>query len=150
MPRKGPKGGLPEPWWRERLGAWYVTIGGKQRRLGKDRAEAFALWHRLMAEAAEAKGSVESKAPSPSGRSDRSPLVGAAIAEFLASCRDPGSGLAPRTADWYKQRLAGLEACVGASFPLPSLRGYHIERWLRNRTGLGPSSRRGSQLCQHG
>lgn len=38
-----------EPWWREAKQAWYVTLGGKQVRLAKDKAEAFKRWHTLLA-----------------------------------------------------------------------------------------------------
>lgn len=43
MPRR------PAPWYRSEKRAWYVKIGGRQVRLGADKAGAFAAFHRLMA-----------------------------------------------------------------------------------------------------
>lgn len=49
------------PWWWAARRGYYVIINGKRRRLGADRAAAFAEWHRI---AAEAAGSPPA-APSP-------------------------------------------------------------------------------------
>ncbi len=38
----------PKPWFRKQNQTWYIQIDGKQHRLGKDRAEAFAKFHQLM------------------------------------------------------------------------------------------------------
>jgi integrase len=50
-------GKVPQPWFRESKQAWYVCIDGRQRRLSKDRDEAFRRYHLLMAG--------ESPTPSP-------------------------------------------------------------------------------------
>jgi hypothetical protein len=42
-------GKVPQPWYRESKKAWFVCIGGKQHRLGKDQKEAFRNFHLLMA-----------------------------------------------------------------------------------------------------
>ncbi len=42
-------GKIPQPWFRESKGAWFVCVGGKQHRLGKDRDEAVRRFHLLMA-----------------------------------------------------------------------------------------------------
>ena len=62
----------PEPFFRADRGLWYVQFAGKQHNLGRDKAEAGRRWHALMAR----------PEPVPKGR-DGSPLVGAAIDEFL-------------------------------------------------------------------
>jgi integrase len=52
-------GKVPQPWYRESKGAWYVCVGGKQHCLGKDRAKAFSRFHRLMARQGEGGASVD-------------------------------------------------------------------------------------------
>ncbi len=39
---------MPEPFFKKSHDCWYVEIGGKQRRLGKDRETAFQEYHKLM------------------------------------------------------------------------------------------------------
>ena len=39
----------PEPFWRKQSNCYYVQIGPKQIRLAKDKAEAYRLYHELMA-----------------------------------------------------------------------------------------------------
>jgi integrase len=43
-------GRMPQPWFWEEKQAWYVYLAGKRVHLGKNKAEAFRLFHRRMAE----------------------------------------------------------------------------------------------------
>src|SRR4051812_6170820 len=40
---------IPLPFWREQTNCFYVQIGKKQHRLAPDEAEAYRLYHELMA-----------------------------------------------------------------------------------------------------
>jgi hypothetical protein len=45
----------PEPFWREQTHCYYVQIGKKQHRLSPDEAEAWRLYHEVMAKPPEVR-----------------------------------------------------------------------------------------------
>ena len=45
----------PRPWYRKARKSWFVIINGQRHNLGRDKKQAFALYHQLMRQPAEQK-----------------------------------------------------------------------------------------------
>ncbi len=83
----------PKPFFRKQTSSWYVQIKGKQHPLGKDKDEAFRLYHELMA--------------NPNRYHNRwsdswMDLVAVLIDRFLAYSEKNNS---KRTYEWYVRHL---------------------------------------------
>jgi integrase len=111
MPKK-----RPEPFWREQTQCFYVQIGNKQHRLSPDEAEAWRLYHELMArppEAAELR---------PGGAPQFVVEVIDAFLEWAQKNREQ------TTYAWYKERLQIFTDSIPARLTVSELRPYHITR----------------------
>lgn len=107
----------PRPFWREARKAWFVQIGKKQVRLSADEAEAWRLYHELMARPPEA-----AKAPLPSGYALE------IIDAFLGWCRDHK---AAKTYDYYRHFLQAFAETVPKTIPVSDVRPFHVTRALK-------------------
>ena len=101
MPRKR----KPEPFWRSERNCYFVQIGKRQVRLSPDEAEAWRLYHKLMARPPEER--TEPAAPQ-------------AVVEILdaflewAQCNRE-----PRTYRWYKDNIQTFTDSIPADSPWP-------------------------------
>ena len=117
MPRQ------PKPWYRPSRGVLYVQINGRQHNLGPEREEAFRRFHRLMAD----------PAPVAAVKSDS---LAAVVDKFLDWTN---RHRAPRTFDWYQERLQEFfqfrtaEYCI-ADLTVTELKPYHVQEWLDSKT----------------
>jgi integrase len=132
-------GKIPQPWFREGKGAWYVCIDGKQHSLGKDRDEAYRRYHLLMAgvDRREAKAKPEPKAkPKPK----RTPpaqqealTVKRLVERYLA---DAERRLAKST---YRvtRDFANSFAQAWGELPAEAIRKNHVEAWIAQHPTWG-------------
>lgn len=102
----------PKPFRRKDRGLWYVQIDGKQYNLGRDREQAFAAYHELMAK------------PKPI----ESSTVAGVLEGYLVWCH---WNRKQRTYDWYKATLQSF----AKSLPDPKLmlvsdlKPFHVVGW---------------------
>jgi integrase len=80
MPRR------PEPWYREQVGEYYVTIRGKQHRLGPDKDKAYDKFHELMTK-------------------QQGVIVTGSVAEVIERFMDWVQVNRPKSYTWYKKRI---------------------------------------------
>ncbi len=114
----------PKPWFRKSRG-WFVTIGGKQHNLGRDKKAAFQEYYRLMQRSPE-----------------RQRVSGASMAaiiddflEYLSKNR------APDTYRWYRDLLQKFIA-FHADLRVDDIRPFHVQRWVDGYPHLSKTSRR--------
>lgn len=122
-------GRTASPRWYESRKAWYVEIGGKQILLAKgkaNKAEAFEVFHRLMAEGA-----------SPARRVDLSVEV---MVDLFLSWAD--GKIEPVTHEGYVRRLQSFVDVYGKS-RAADLRPFHVSRWLEMHPAWADSTRFG-------
>jgi integrase len=122
-------GKTPEPWYRESKKAWYVWHDGKQRRLGKDKDEAFRQFHLLMA----------GEKPTPKAKAEPNPagLTVEALAQtYLAEAQRRLSATAYRVAEWMVRTFATLYG----KLPADDVRKHHVEAWVSKHPGWGDST----------
>ena len=103
-----------KPWFRAERGVWFVCHRGKQVNLGEDKAEAFKAFHALMAEP-------ERPAAAPDGS------VAALIDAFLDWTQ---RNCAPRTYDWYQERLQAFVLAIPKNLRVGQLRPMHVTLWF--------------------
>jgi integrase len=108
-------GRIPKPWYWETKGAWYVVLCGERIRLGKEKDEAFRLFHRLMAERGQPP------LPSEGG------TVGELTEHYLADLERRATDRTVYVARCY---LKPLLARLG-SLPIKELRKRHVEIAVR-------------------
>lgn len=125
MPRKH-----PQPFWRSARNCWYVRLGGKQIKLRPDRAEAFRLYHELMARPPETRGFDP----------DRPPLVLDVLDAFLDWTK---ANREPRTYDWYRDFILQFKDAIPRSIAVPDLRPYHASRVMDARSDWNANSKHG-------
>jgi integrase len=119
----GKRGRVPSPWYRKTAKAWYVTLDGRQVRLGKTKREAVAEFARLMAER---------------GRplEVRDPTVGQLVDLWLA---DRARAVRHTTMGRYRA-IAGDWAAFAGELRTRDLRPYHVQQWL-DRKNFSRSTR---------
>ncbi len=102
---------FPKPWLRKGRG-WYLTIDGEQILLSKDRTEAFARYHELMAQ------------PRPQRLPDGS--VAVLVDAFLEWVQKHKSDA---TYIWYKHPLQ-LFCRRYPSLLVRDLKNFHVQQWI--------------------
>ena len=114
----------PKPWFRKGRG-WFVTIGGTQHNLGRDKKAAFQEYYRLMQRSPE-----------------RQKVSGASMAAIIDDFLDYLSkNRAPDTYRWYRdllQKFIGLHA----DLRVDDVRPFHVQRWVDGYSHLSKTSRR--------
>jgi integrase len=114
-------GRIRKPWYRRSKGRWYVCIDGRQVNLGKDKAEAFRRFHRLMA------GS-EQAGPATTAQS----LPVSELAEqYLADMERRTTERTVYVARCYLKPI--LAECGGIT--AQALRKHHVEAAIRKHEG---------------
>lgn len=114
----------PKPWLRKGRG-WFVTIGGKQFNLGRDKKAAFQEFYRLMQRVPERQ--------KVSGMS-----MAAIIDEFLEYS---AKNRAPDTYRWYRDLLQKFIA-LHPDLRIDDIRPFHVQRWVDSYDHLSKTSRR--------
>lgn len=117
----------PKPWYRKSRGVWYVQIDGKQHNLGADRAQAFELYHRLMAQPRN----------EPKVASDSVAAIFDAFLEWTGKHR------AITTYEWYKERLQRFVNVLPADVTVAELRQFHVQEWLDAHPSWSSAYQRG-------
>ena len=125
-------GKTPEPWYRESKKAWYVWHDGKQRRLGKDKQEAFRLFHLLMAGEAPTPKAM----PAPNAKPPAALTVQALAQAYLAEAARRLSATARRVAEWMVRSFASMYA----NLPAEAVRKHHVESWVGTHPRWGDST----------
>lgn len=105
----------PKPFYRKQTKAWYVQIGKKQHNLGKNKKEAWAKYHALMADRQDIEDDT---------------TVAQLIDRYLEWCKNHR---AKRTYDWYAWHLNSLLDSVGCRLKVRDIKPYHATRWLDER-----------------
>src|SRR4030042_5434080 len=103
----------PKPWFRKGRG-WYAQIDGKQCFLARDKSQAYDRFHELM-----------SRCPSPVARGDEIAVLLDLFLDWTKQHR------APRTYDWYRERLQWFLDSIPKSLRATQLKPYHVQEWLR-------------------
>jgi hypothetical protein len=114
----------PKPWFRKGRG-WFVTIGGKQHNLSRDKKTAFQEYYRLMQKSPERQN--------VSGRS-----LAAIVDDFLEYVQN---NRAPETYRWYRELLQKF-ILVHRDFRVDEIRPFHVQRWVDAFPNLSKNSRR--------
>src|SRR4051794_21896651 len=101
-----------EPWWRESKNAWYCEIDGRQRSLGKEKAEAWRRFYRIM---------------SDEGLAEPADLtVAVALDNYLEYClRFPRNTYRNR-----KQSFQRFLTRLGRNLKVSELKTHHLQRFL--------------------
>jgi integrase len=104
---------MNRPFFRKQNQTWYCYVNGKQKRLAKDKDEAFRLWHDLSAGRREIG-------------QDR-PLADL-VSDFLQWTKN---NKAPSTHRWYLDFLTSFCQHAG-NVTIRSIRAFHIEAWIED------------------
>lgn len=115
----------PKPWYRKDRKAWFVTIDGQRHNLGPERADAFRLFHELMAR--------------PKKRAVPSKSVAAVIDAFLEWTL---KNRAKRTYDWYLQRCQWFIGAV-PNLNVDQLQPFHVQEWVDGNASWSNGHKRG-------
>ena len=123
------------PWLRQGRG-WYVQHNGKQVSLGREKKQAFAKFHKLMAE-----------------RREQAPVL-ADGRSFLAVCeafldwtqRNRSPRTSPPHAD-PPQSLANPPHTDPPTAPAHDVPPYHVTNWIADHPGWKPTTRRASIIA---
>jgi integrase len=108
-----------KPFFKQSHHAWYVTLDGRQTRLGDTEDEAFERYHELMAARKKAAKFVTPGEPVPVS-------LGSLLDQFLAS---GFKGKADQTRRWYSDKLNPLVNHYGREFPATDLKPFHVDQW---------------------
>jgi integrase len=104
----------PEPFWRAERNCYFVQIGKKQHRLSPDEAEAWRLYHELMAKPPEAPKTVAR------GESARVVQLLDAFLDWVAKNK------APRTYDSYRENIQRFAGSIPAKLTVAQLKPFHV------------------------
>jgi integrase len=107
----------PKPWYRKSTRSWYVQIGRKQVRLGRDKETAWAKYYELMSvtRGAEPEGKI---------------TVATLVALYLAWCeKNP----APSTYEKNRLHLRGFVTRVPKTAVIVDLKPHHVHQWIDAR-----------------
>jgi integrase len=130
---------FPKPFYRKGRGTWSVQIQGKQINLGKDKEEAFKIYHRLMSEQGGTGG--EPTSPSLGGLpvAGAHPLVASLLDQYLdwLSHRVKDGTRAPRTFEWSRDHLQSFLASLTdpETLTVDQLAPFHIHHWVDSKPG---------------
>jgi integrase len=114
----------PKPWSRKGRG-WFVTIGGLQHNLGRDRKAAFQEYYRLMQRSPE-----------------RQKVSGASMAAIIDDSLEYSSkNRAPDTYRWYRDLLQKF-ILRHPDLRVDDIRPFHVQRWVDEYSHLSKTSRR--------
>ncbi len=131
-----------QPWYRKGSRAWYVTIEGRQVRLGMDEAQAFRRWHELAAGVRETKAAGEAPpAKAPPARQSLGAWAEAFLAQLARRVKRP------RTHEWYALFISGFVKHAGAGCHVTSLTRHDADAWLMADAGWSSSTRRGGLVA---
>lgn len=120
-------GRIPKPWYRTSKGAWYVHVGGKTIRLGKDKNEVFRRFHLLMA-GQDQTPRREKREQSLSLRSGAEALsVGELAGPYLADLERRADARTVCVARCYLKPFLA-ECCTR---PVEALKKHHVESVIR-------------------
>jgi integrase len=108
---------FPKPYFRRSRRQFYVQIDGHEITLGADRDAAFAKYHELMRQ----------RQPREARSCPRATIVVVLTDEFLDWCQ---KNRAPRSYDWYKERIQSFINSIPAQLTVAELRPYHVQRWI--------------------
>lgn len=122
-----------KPWYRKSRRAWFVTLNGKQIKLGVTKQEALNAYHKLMADPPRAEEPRE--AP-------KEYVVGI-IQRFMRHVR---AELAEDTIEWYRYRLQRFVDHLASQnldgLTVAELRPHHVREWVNSCGKLSPGSKR--------
>ncbi len=102
----------PKPFFRKFTRSWYVTLGGKQLPLGKDKALAWWRYHEIMAGQAA---------------SEQIASVAQLCDAYLDWCQRHRK---PATFDKQRRYLRSFIATIGTRLPIARLRKKHLTAWV--------------------
>lgn len=105
----------PQPYHRAKRGTWYVQIDGVERSLGKDRDEAFRLYHELMG-----------RKPEERAAAVRTPTTVAEIVEAFLEWASKNRD--PQTYEGYRRRLQTFIDSIPDSTGCADLKPHHVTR----------------------
>lgn len=114
----------PKPWFREARGEWFVTIGGVQNNLGRDKKLAFDRFYELMRQPQKRKVDPRS-------------LV-TIIDAFLDWVQKHRS---PEIFEWYRYRLQRF-AKKHPNLRVGDLKPFHAQKWVDSYPDFSVTSRR--------
>ena len=117
---------FPKPFFRKARKLWYVQINGKQQNLGADQESAFARYNQLMRESKQRPVSSDS--------------VVAILDRFLEWTRNHR---APRTFEWYQERLQWLVSSIPTDLTTQQVKSLHVQDWLDSRPKWSDGMKRG-------
>jgi integrase len=118
---------MRKPFYKASHGAWYVTVNGKQVRLGTDQAEAEKEYHRLLA----ADAPVTTRT-----------TVAQLIDKFLGWAE---ANKAPRTFEWYCGHCRSFVKSIGYKMLIDKVTPNDVDRWLtRSYKNSGDSHKAGA------
>ena len=105
---------FPKPWFRRGRG-WFVTLNGKQIKLGTDREEAFAEYRQLIAQ------------PAPTARSSSASIGLVEIVEHFLEWSQKNRAL--DTYEWYRYRLERL-CRKYPNLAATDLKPFMVQEWV--------------------
>jgi integrase len=107
----------PHPYYREKRGTWYVQINQREYTLGRDKDEAFRLYHELMGR------KPQRAAPPPTG----SPMV--AVVEIVDAFLEWAfKNRNKLTYEAYKRRLQAFVDAIPPTLSHTELKPHHVTR----------------------
>lgn len=109
----------PKPWYRKSTRSWYVQVGRKQVRLGRDKQAAWAKYYKLMSvpRGAESEGKI---------------TIATLVGLYLAWCE---KNRAPSTYEKNRLHLRGFMKCVSKTLLVSDLKPHYVQRWIDTRYG---------------
>ena len=122
---------IPQPFWREQTRCFYVQIGKKQHRLDPDEAEAYRLYHELMAKPPEER---VASLPSASG------LVIPILDAFLDWTE---THQAEKTYRWHRDHIQNFVKGIPRMLTLDELKPYHVTQVMGSHEGWSASTKNG-------
>jgi integrase len=108
---------IPKPWWRKDRKSWFVTINGKRYDLGPDREFAWQRFHELMAQSQK-----------------RQVASGWVLSVFDAFLEWTKRHRAPRTYDWYRERLQQFASSIPTSLTVAQFKPLHVQNWIDGKS----------------
>jgi integrase len=125
----------PEPFWRAERKCWFVQLGKKQVRLSADEAEAWRLYHELMARPPDAPRSVV--------YSQATPVV-EILDAFLGWAQANSS---PKTFRWRQAALKVFARSIPRDLAVGDLRPHHVTAEMNAHPTWGPDTRANFARC---
>ena len=109
----------PKPWYRKSTRSWYVQIGRKQVRLGRDKHSAWAKYHELMSMTG---GAIR----------EHDVTVVTLVQLYLAWCE---KNRAPSTCEKNRLHLKGFAEHISKGLVVTDLKPHHVQQWIDTRYG---------------